>query len=364
MIARIREIADAYGLKDTIDRVEHCVRGRMHQTWFAGRTASAPEFDYVFQKVNTVVFKDLDALMQNVSKVSRHLRGKLQFSDDKDAGRRYLNLHHILDDGPYFVEEDGSCWRVFDYVKGAECLSRAVGCDQAYQVAAGYGQFVSYLSDLPAEELVETIPGFHDTQKRLSLFKKVVQADLRGRLCFAKEDVDFVMENEWLAEALPDACSRGLLSIRVVHNDTKMNNVLLDSVTGKAVCVIDLDTVMGGIAVNDFGDMARSIACSKAEDDHDWRGTEIDMEKYTALYEGYLEGAGGVFSESERRTFALSALVLTYELGMRFLTDYLSGDIYFHVSGEQDNLYRAKIQFELLRSMLRRRHEMEALAGR
>ena len=359
MIERIREVANAYGLRSSIDRVEHCFRGRMHQTWFAGSSESEPEFDLVFQKMNTAVFQDLDALMANVSQVSRHLKEKMALAGVRDAERRFLHLRHTLEDDAYFLEEDGSCWRVCDYVKEADCVSSAESPAQAYQVAKGYGHFMSLLVDFPAKALTETIPGFHDTAKRLKMFERVVKGDLVERARGAADEIAFVYDNDRLATVLATAFKDDLVSLRVVHNDTKISNVLLDRASGESVCVIDLDTVMPGLSVNDFGDMARSIACTKAENDHDWRGTEVDLDLYKALVDGYLAGAGSVFKKSEIDLFATSAMVLTYELGMRFLTDYLSGDLYFHVDGEQDNLDRARVQFELCRSMVRRRSDME-----
>ena len=360
MLDRIRGIAAAYGLKERVQRTERCDIGRIHQTWFAGARESAPEFDLVFQKMNTGVFRDVDVLMSNVSTVSRYLKAKLEQDRVEDRERRYLHLHHTLDGKGYFLEGDGSCWRVCGMIKQSHCHTAVESPDQAYQVACGYGRFISLLQDLPAGELAETIPDFHNTARRLKHFEKVVKADLHNRARGAAYEIAFIYEHDRLARVLSDAHKAGEVSMRVVHNDTKVNNVLLDKESHEAVCVIDLDTVMGGYSLNDFGDMARSITCTKAEDDHNWKGADIDIGLYKALVEGYLSAAGSMLSGSEISLMATSAMVLTYELAVRFLDDYLSGDHYFHVRGEQDNLYRARVQLELLRSMLRRRDEMES----
>ncbi len=359
MIERIREVADAYGLRDSIDRVEHCNIGRIHQTWFAGAMSSAPEFDLVFQKINTAVFKDLDALMRNISLVSRHLKGKLENQKIDDWERRFLHLRHTADDDAYFIEEDGSCWRVCDNIKRSVSCTGVESVEQAYQVARGYGHFFTMLDGFPVGTLTDTIPGFHDTAGRLHHFEKMAKADLVGRARGAASEIAFIYDNDRYAHVLADEHAAGNVSLRVVHNDTKINNVMLDRDSGEAVCVIDLDTTMPGLSLNDFGDMARSITCTKAEDDHDWEGADIDMGLYKALVEGYLSQAGSVLEKSEVDLLATSAIVLTYELAIRFLDDYLSGDLYFSVTGEHDNLDRARVQLGLCRAMIRRRAEME-----
>lgn len=363
MIHRIRGIAEAYGLKEKIDRAERCDIGRIHQTWFAGTDASAPEYDFVFQKMNAAVFKDVGALMSNVSKVSRYLKDKLERDGVQDMERRYLHLHHTLDGKAYFVEDDGSYWRVCGNIKNSHCHSQVESKEQAFQVARGYGHFLSTLVDFPVDDLVETIPDFHNTSKRLRHFDRVVKADLHARARSALYEIAYIYENDRFARVLADAYRAGHVTRRVVHNDTKINNVLLDANTEEAVCVIDLDTVMGGLSLNDFGDMARSITCTKSEDDHEWKGADVDMEIYKALVDGYLSEAGEVLKRSEVDLMATAAMSLTYELAMRFLDDYLSGDMYFHAKEPQDNLYRARVQLELHRAMVRRKDEMEAAAS-
>ncbi len=360
MIHRIRGIAEAYGLRDRVERAERCDIGRIHQTWFTGTKDSAPEYDLVFQKMNTGVFKDVGALMSNISKVSKYLKRKLECEGIEDRERRYLHLHHTVEGGAYFLEDDGSCWRVCDNIKNSHCYSQVESVEQAYQVARGYGHFLSMLVDCPAEALVETIPDFHNTAKRLQHFDRVVKADLHNRVGSAAYEISCIYDNDRLAHVLSDAHVAGDVTMRVVHNDTKINNVLLDKTSNEAVCVIDLDTVMGGYSLNDFGDMARSITCTKAEDDHDWQGADVDIGLYKALVDGYLSEAGTILKKSEIGLLATAAKVLTYELAVRFLGDYLAGDVYFHAEGEQDNLYRARVQLALLRSMMKRSDEMEA----
>ena len=299
---------------------------------------------YILQKVNNHIFKDVDGLMENIIAVTAHLRQ--QISDP----RRVLTLVPTVDDALYLHHEDGSYWRVYDFVEGSICLQAPESSDDFYQSAVAFGDFQQQLKDFPAHTLHEVIVNFHNTADRYRIFREVLAKDPMGRAASVKEEIEFALAREAEAATLVNLLAKGKLPLRVTHNDTKLNNVMLDDTTRKPLCVIDLDTVMPGLAAYDFGDSIRFGAATAAEDEKDLSKMEMSLELFRTYTEGFLSACPGL-TDLERETLPMGAKLMTLECGVRFLTDYLDGDHYFAVHREGQNLDRCRTQFKLVADM-------------
>ena len=317
---------------------------------------------YILQKINRHVFRDIPALMRNISLVTRHL------SRMESDPRRVLRLVPAVSGEDYWVGGDGESWRVYDFLADSVCLEKASQAEDMLNVGVAFGRFQSMLADFPADTLSETIHRFHDTPNRYALLRSAVEADAAGRLCKVRAEVDFALEREAEAGTMVQMLAEGALPLRVTHNDTKLNNVMLDAKTNEPLCVIDLDTVMPGLAGNDFGDSIRSGASTAAEDEPDLSLVRLSLGYYQAYAEGFLSACGKNLTQSEIQTLPLGAKLMTLECGVRFLTDYLSGDTYFRILRPTHNLDRCRTQFKLVSDMESKWHIMEemilAKAGR
>lgn len=252
---------------------------------------------------------------------------------------------------PYYRATDGSCWRIYDFVENTVCLQQVQSAENFYQSAVAFGDFQHQLADYPANTLHETIPHFHDTPKRFADFQCAVAEDRMGRVAQVQREIEFVRAHEADYHVMVDLLAAGKLPLRVTHNDTKLNNILFDKTTGEGLCVIDLDTVMPGLAANDFGDSIRFGANHCAEDEADLSKVNFSMELFEIYTKGFLQAAGEAFTTLEKQTLPWGAKLMTMECGMRFLADYLEGDHYFHINYEQQNLNRARTQFKLTADM-------------
>jgi Ser/Thr protein kinase RdoA (MazF antagonist) len=288
---------------------------------------------FVLQRINHQVFRDPVALMDNVERVTAHL-GSPQLIRARD-GR------------PYCRDEAGNFWRMYNFIENARTFDTAESPRQAFEAAKAFGRFQNSLADLPAPRLRETIPDFHHTPKRFAALQQAIAADARNRALSAVAEIEFACRHEPMAGTLINA----RLPERTTHNDTKFNNVLFDDVTGVAVCVIDLDTVMPGLALHDFGDMVRSTTSPAAEDERDLTKVRMQWEMFEPLAQGYFEAAGSFLTKAERQLLAFSGKLITLEVGIRFLTDYLNGDTYFKVHRPDQNLDRCRTQFKLVESI-------------
>ncbi len=298
--------------------------------------------DYILQKINKHVFRDVPGLMHNIASVTRHLAKK-----DADP-RHVLTLIPTREGAAFHADADGEYWRVYDFVTDSLCLQKAESAEDFFQSAVAFGTFQNLLADFPAETLNETIPRFHDTPNRYAALHRAIDADVKGRLKDVRAEVDFALAQEAGASAMVDMLRRGELPLRVTHNDTKLNNVMLDNQTRKALCVIDLDTVMPGLAANDFGDSIRFGASTAAEDEKDLAKVEVSVPLYEAYVKGFLGACGQRLTEREAVTLPMGAKLMTLECGIRFLADYLSGDVYFHIDRPEHNLDRCRTQFKLV----------------
>jgi Ser/Thr protein kinase RdoA (MazF antagonist) len=335
--------------------------GHINTTFLATYRAGGRHVRYVHQRLNRAVFPDPEGVMRNVARALDHLRRKLSAAGMGDLDRRVLTLVPGRDGRAWWVSEDGEVWRTYLFIEGAACLERAEHPRQAFEAARAFGTFQRLLLDLPGPRLPETIPGFHDTSRRLAAFRRALDGDPANRAATARGEIAFVGAHENLADRLLRLQEQGVLTERVIHNDTKINNVMLDERTGEGVCVIDLDTVMPGLALFDFGDMVRGAAVTSREDEADAGAVAVRPEIFAALAAGFLAALGELVAPVERESLVPASQVMTFECGLRLLTDYLEGDRYFRVDRPGHNLDRCRTQFALLRSLLEREEELRRL---
>ncbi len=304
----------------------------------------------LLQRMNDVVFAKPEELMENVMNVTSYLR-KIIIENGGDPERETLNVILTKDGKPYFIDSEGNYWRSYVFIENAKTYDQTETPEDFYQSGVAFGNFQRMLADYPAETLHETIKGFHDTKARFEVFKKAVADDVCGRAATVQKEIDFFLEHEELANVFGDLVAAGELPLRVTHNDTKLNNVMLDDATRKGICVIDLDTVMPGLAMNDFGDSIRFGASTAAEDEKDLDKVWCDMNLFEVYTKGFIEGCGGKLTAKEIEMLPMGAKVMTFECGMRFLTDYLQGDVYFKIHREGHNLDRARTHMKLIQDM-------------
>lgn len=310
---------------------------------------------YILQKLNHHVFRDIPALMENVCAVTAHLQKKAA------DPRQVLQFLPSLAGEPYlFFEEE--YWRVMPFVEDALCLDTPRTPQDFYESGVAFGRFQDQLSDFPAQTLHETIPNFHNTPDRYRIFREVLSADPCGRAHTVQREIDFYLAREQEAGTLVSMQQAGLLPLRVTHNDTKLNNVMLDSRTGKALCVIDLDTVMPGLSLYDFGDSIRFGAATAAEDEQDLDKVETSLELYETYARGFLTACPALTAQ-ERAMLPMGAKLMTLECGLRFLTDYLDGDHYFSVQRDGQNLDRCRTQMKLVADMEKKWDALQSLTA-
>ncbi len=353
---QVDKICRLFQLKGTPVSIEAFGEGHINDTF---RIVTDSNTVYVLQRMNHGVFADIDGLMKNVMGVTEHIHKKVsEMGGDPD--RQSLTIVLTADGKPY-VQEGNNYWRVYLYIKDSITLQTAQTTKEFRSAGLAFGTFQKLLADYPADELTETIPNFHNTPNRYENFRKAVQADTVGLAHTAQPEIDFVKRHADLCHALTDQLAEGRLPLRVTHNDTKINNCMLDSKTGEPLVVIDLDTVMPGLAAYDFGDSIRFGATHAAEDEKDLSKVDFDLDLYTGFAEGFLQGCGADLSTDEILSLATGAVVMTLECGMRFLTDYLEGSHYFKTAYPEHNLIRCRTQFRLVELMLDNMDQMQQI---
>ncbi|MFV0351291.1 MAG: phosphotransferase enzyme family protein [Oscillospiraceae bacterium] len=318
---------------------------------------------YILQRLNTHVFTRPREVMENIAGVTNYLHKGLP-ECEKEAGRSVLRFLQTADGEYAYYDTEGMPWRSYCFIAQSYCYNQSPSPDVFYESARAFGSFLHDLRDYPAETLHETIPRFHDTPNRLQQLKDAVQQDPMGRVATCEAEIEFALQREKDCALLTDMAARGELPLRVTHNDTKLNNVLFDEETNRALCVIDLDTIMPGLALYDFGDSIRFGATTAAEDEEDLSKVQFSLPLYEAYTKGYLETAGKALTPAEKFMLPQSARILTLECGMRFLADYIMGDSYFKVSRPGQNLARCRTQFTLAQQMEHAMDEMAAIAER
>ena len=337
--------------------------GHINDTYCSEFEAGGRRARYVNQRINHLVFREPEKLMENIERVTRYARERI-IAAGGDPMRETLTIVPARDGRSFHRMTDGNYWRMFCYIEGARTYDKVEDLRHVYAASRAFGAFQKMLSRLPGGRLHETIPYFHHTRKRFEAFADALRKDAAGRATGVGPEVDFVLAREKDTGVVVDGLAAGRIPERVTHNDTKLNNVMIDDRTGGGICVIDLDTVMPGSILYDFGDSVRLGAATAAEDERDLAKVGFDLRLFDRLAEGYLDAARDFLTDEETRLLAFSAKLLTLECGIRFLTDHLDGDVYFKVHREGHNLDRARTQFKMVAEMERTADETEAVVRR
>ncbi len=335
--------------------------GHINDTFAVRFNQDGKTVRYILQRINHSIFKQPALLMENLVRVTDHIRGKLEAATADDIERRVLTLIPTKDGGNYYVDAVGNHWRMYVFIEGATTYDELETKKQAYEAAKAFGLFQKQLVDLPGEPLIETIPGFHDTRSRFEALRKAIDADVCGRVAEVKADIEFAFDRESIVDRVLDMLKDGTIPLVTTHSDTKLNNVMLDDETGEGICVIDLDTVMPGSCLYDFGDMVRTAARPCPEDETDLSKVVAQMDMFEAITNGYLAAAGDSLNQAEKDHLGFSARLITFEIGLRFLTDYLEGDVYFKTHRDGHNLDRARVQFKMVESFEQQMDAMNAI---
>lgn len=356
---QLQEISRQFQIYGQILHAETCKIGHINETYTATYDQGGILVRYIHQKVNQSVFREPVAVMENVMRVTTHLQSKLQEAGARQYTRRALTIVPTRDGKSYYCDGNGEFWRTFVFIERVQSFEAVQSVAQALEAGKAFGEFQALLSDLPGARLHETIPDFHNTRKRFAALIRSVEDDHCNRARFAGPEIEFAKNQEGWVGTLLDAQARGDLPERITHNDTKFNNVMLDWETGRAMCVVDLDTVMPGLVHYDFGDMIRTTTSPTLEDEEDLSKVEMQMPMFEGLARGYLSAAQAFLAPKERQYLAFAGRLITYTIGVRFLTDYLLGDTYFRVHRPDHNLNRCRTQFRLVESILRQEEAMQ-----
>ncbi len=343
------------------ETVKSCSRfgnGHINDTYLVTCTEGAPR--YILQRINQDVFQNIDALNHNVERVTEFLHDKIT-AQGGDPNRETVVLIPTKDGRKHYFDEQGECWRLTLYIEDSVCYDQVEKPEDFYQSGKAFGQFQGMLADFPADELVETIPDFHDTPKRFQALMRAVETDRMGYVSAVRDELDFVRRREADTHAAMDMLKRGELPLRVTHNDTKLNNIMFDEKDGRVLCVVDLDTIMPGLSIFDFGDSIRFGANTGAEDEQDLSKVSLSLELFEYYVRGFLDGCGGSLTKAELQMLPMGAKLMTLECGIRFLTDYLEGSVYFKTAYPEHNLVRARSQFALVADMERKWDEMQKI---
>lgn len=335
--------------------------GHINDTYAASfRNPDGVLHRYLLQRINHNVFRNPIELMQNIEQVTRHIRHKIIVAGG-DPARETLNLIPTGEGGFLYQAPAGDYWRAFLFIENAQTYNNPINSKHIYSAARIFGLFQKLLADFPAETLHETIPNFHHTQKRFENFVRAVEQDSHNRAIRVKNEILFAQSRAGDTPVFVDLLARGELPLRITHNDTKLNNVMIDNKTGEGICMIDLDTVMPGLSLYDFGDAVRTGTALAAEDETDLSKVGFSLSTFEQLARGYLDAARDFLTPTEMDYLAFSAILMTFENGLRFLTDYLSGDIYYKIRRECQNLDRCRTQFKLVADMESHYDEMKAI---
>ena len=359
----LSEVLGAYDFPGTIIAAERYGEGHINDTFCVTvKREDETSARYMLQRISRAAFPHPEELMQNFVAITSFLRRKIEISGG-DPSRETLSLDHTRDGKDFYTDSENNVWRLVPFVEDTVCLQEAT--PELFEASArAFGHFQRMLTDYPAETLYETIPHFHDTENRLTLFRKALERDTLGRSAKAANEVRFVTEHEADCSVAMEALRQGILPLRVTHNDTKLNNVLFDCKSGEGVCIIDLDPTMPGLAIFDFGDSIRFGANHCREDEKDLSLVNLDLDLYERYTRGFLAGTDGCLTEAELEYLPWGARIITLELGIRFLTDYLEGDHYFRTSYPDHNLDRCRTQFKLLQDMEDHFSEMQAIVAK
>lgn len=341
--------------------VEPYGEGHINETYLAVYNDGGAQKRYILQKINSTLFNPVEKLMENISGVTNFLREKI-IARGGDADRECLTLIPTVGGNSFFKSETGECFRVYKFIEHTVCLQKIEKPEHFYNSAVAFGEFMNELSEYDASKIYEILPNFHNTPKRYNDFLAAVKEDKFKRVKDCEKEIEFFKSHADLYPAIVNLLNSGEIPLRVTHNDTKLNNVLLDDKTGLPVAVIDLDTIMPGSLLYDFGDSIRFGCNSSLEDEPDLEKVYFREDLYKVYVDGYLSKVGGSITEKEKENLPVGAILMTMECGMRFLADYLSGDVYFKTHREGQNLDRTRTQIKLASDMLDKLSELKAYA--
>ena len=358
--AELKAISNAFQVYG--DFVSGCPHGSGHinDTYKVTYSVGGAPLSYLLQRINHHVFTQPANVQQNILRVTRHIASKLIAKGESDISRRTLTLILTRDGEPVYHDAEGNWWRMYIFVEGASTYDQIQSTAQAELVGEAFADFQNMVADLTEPRLHETIPHFHNTVKRYEALQAAIQKDAFNRAKDVKAEIDFVTARADTFGRLLERSAKGEIPERVTHNDTKLNNVMLDDKTGRGICVIDLDTVMPGLALYDFGDMCRTATANAAEDEQDLSKVYSRMDMFEAIARGYCRGAK-FLTPAEKEELAFSARLITMTIGIRFLTDYLQGDTYFHIKRPGHNVDRCRTQLKMVQSMEEQADQMEAI---
>ncbi|SMO64209.1 phosphotransferase enzyme family protein [Solitalea koreensis] len=342
-VFNIEKIIFEFSIQGSISLIKPYGSGHINDTYFL-KNQNSDYPDYLLQRINHHIFKDVPALMQNVQRVIDHLRSKL--INDKEV----MTIVPLKSGMLYHEDEQGNFWRMYHYLPNTKSYDLLENEHQAYEGGKAFGRFQALLADMDASLLQETIPNFHNIEMRLECFHQSLTEDAVGRKSEVGNEIAYIVEREEGMKKLLNLGKRGVLPLRITHNDTKFNNVLLDS-NDKAQCVIDLDTVMPGYVAYDFGDAIRTIINTASEDEKDLNKIQLNIKLFEAYTKGYFEEAGTMLTSAEIESLIMGVLLFPYMQAVRFLTDYIDGDTYYKIAFEKHNLQRARAQLQLLLKM-------------
>ena len=359
-LAKQIQMVENFALDGTITGMCEYGSGHINGTYLVQMEQNGKQEKYIFQQINTDIFKDADQLMENITGVTSFLKKKIE-ERGGNPNRETLQVVPTRDGKSFYRDADGTCYRMYIFITDATSYDVVESPKDFYESAVAFGNFQSLLAEYPAETLHETIPNFHNTKKRFGDFCQAVKEDVCGRAASVQKEIAFVMEREKEMDCLTKLMDAKELPVRVTHNDTKLNNIMIDNESGKGICVIDLDTVMPGLSLYDFGDSIRFGANTAAEDETDLSKVSLSTDLYEIYVKGYLEGCKGSLTELETQLLPVGAKMMTLECGMRFLADYLQGDVYFRTHREHHNLDRCRTQFALVKDMEDKWDEMNAI---
>ncbi len=359
----IRAISTLFDMRADFLHAHPYGSGHINDTYCATFDQAGLRVRYVVQRINHHVFKEPLKLMENIDRVTRHALAALKAEGNSESYRRTLTCIPSVEGKPCAIDAEGNFWRVYPFIEGARGYDQIETDEQAWQAARAFGEFQKLAATLGGERLHETIPDFHHTPRRLEALEAAIARDSAGRVAEVEAEIEFARSHAADCGRVVGLIAEGVIPERVVHNDTKLNNVLLDEVTAEGVCIIDLDTTMPGSVLYDFGDMVRTATPTSFEDDPDPTGAGVRLDRFEALVRGYLSSAT-FLNQAERDNLAFSGKLITVELGIRFLTDYLDGDVYFKIKRQGHNLDRCRSQFAFVRALERNMEAMEKIVAR
>jgi Ser/Thr protein kinase RdoA (MazF antagonist) len=359
MSIRLEEIFDSFKADGSYLSGEPYGSGHIHDT-FRVETAEKEKDDYILQKLNNKVFKNIPELQNNIERVTIHLKNKLSLIPGSDIKRECLSLIPSKEGKSWIVDKEGNFWRMYIFISRHRSYNIVDSPDKAFEGGKAIGRFQAMLSDMPGGPLFETIPWFHNIEKRLDTFNLKIKENPAGRVDSVREEIDHFLKRAEEMKIILSLGREGKIPIRITHNDTKFNNILLDE-NDKALCVIDLDTVMPGYVHYDFGDAIRTAANPASEDETDLSKVKVDIERFRAYSEGYLSETGNTLNDTEKEYLAFAPRLITYTIALRFLTDYIDGDNYFKIHYKGQNLQRARTQLKLVMSMEEQYEEMRRI---